>query len=90
MMGACLACAACVGVCGFVCGFLLPQPKKTHQIPTYIQPPRHADEFDLQEELYRSKASHLHRAVHRGSGTTVALKTYRKKKLSVLNRSDWD
>lgn len=36
--------------------------------------------------MYRGRASALFKAVHRASQTLVALKLYRKKKLSVLNR----
>ncbi len=47
---------------------------------------RRLEEFDLHKELYRGKSSLLYMATERASGMRVALKLYRKKKLSTLNR----
>ncbi|KAJ9516181.1 hypothetical protein QJQ45_024610, partial [Haematococcus lacustris] len=44
------------------------------------------DDFDLHKELYRGKTSLLYMATDRKSGMQVALKLYRKRKLSTLNR----
>lgn len=46
---------------------------------------RGVEQFELQKQLYRGKASVLFRALCRQSGTVVALKYYRKRKLSNLN-----
>jgi len=86
------------GQCGYQCGGLLMvmltmgrygtrAPTQTaNHVPIEPNPNRRADEFDLLEEMYRGKTSYLHRARHRISGALVALKTYRKRKLSVLNK----
>lgn len=47
---------------------------------------RRVDDFELHKELYRGKTSLLYSATDRRSGIPVALKLYRKRKLSVLNR----
>lgn len=47
---------------------------------------RRVDDFELHKELYRGKTSLLYSATDRGSGIPVALKLYRKRKLSILNR----
>ncbi len=44
------------------------------------------DDFDLHKELYRGKTSLLYSATDRRSGIPVALKLYRKRKLSTLNK----
>eukprot|EP00798_Chlamydomonas_sp_ICE-L_P005086 gene5086-34884_t len=44
------------------------------------------EDFDLHKELYRGKTSLLYSATCKKSGMHIALKLYRKKKLSVLNR----
>jgi hypothetical protein len=44
------------------------------------------EDFDLHKELYRGKTSLLYSATDRHSGIPVALKLYRKRKLSTLNR----
>ncbi|KAG2429645.1 hypothetical protein HXX76_010873 [Chlamydomonas incerta] len=46
----------------------------------------HVEQFELHKELYRGKTSLLYMATDRISGIQVALKLYRKRKLSVLNR----
>ncbi|KAG2429677.1 hypothetical protein HYH02_014015 [Chlamydomonas schloesseri] len=46
----------------------------------------HVEQFELHKELYRGKTSLLYMATDRISGVQVALKLYRKRKLSVLNR----
>ena len=43
------------------------------------------EDYELVKQLYRGKASLLYRAVCRRSRQTVALKLYRKHKLSTLN-----
>jgi aurora kinase, other len=43
------------------------------------------DDYDLVKQLYRGKASLLYRATCRHSNQPVALKLYRKHKLSTLN-----
>jgi hypothetical protein len=47
---------------------------------------RKLEDFDLHKELYRGKSSLLYMATEKKSGMQVALKLYRKKKLSTLNR----
>jgi len=47
---------------------------------------RHIDDFELGRELYRGKSSLLYKAVHKASGEAVAMKMYRKKRLTVLNK----
>ncbi|EFJ51649.1 aurora like protein kinase [Volvox carteri f. nagariensis] len=47
---------------------------------------RHVEQFELHKELYRGKTSLLYMATDKISGVQVALKLYRKRKLSVLNR----
>ena len=56
--------------------------------PAPFMPVRHrrVEEFDLHKELYRGKTSLLYMATDRRSGILVALKLYRKRKLSTLNR----
>jgi len=44
------------------------------------------EDFDLHKELYRGKCSLLYMATDKQSGQQVALKLYRKRKLSTLNR----
>jgi aurora kinase len=44
------------------------------------------EQFELHKELYRGKTSLLYAATDKQSGIQVALKLYRKRKLSVLNR----
>eukprot|EP00195_Chlamydomonas_chlamydogama_P004613 CAMPEP_0202918608 /NCGR_PEP_ID=MMETSP1392-20130828/73875_1 /ASSEMBLY_ACC=CAM_ASM_000868 /TAXON_ID=225041 /ORGANISM="Chlamydomonas chlamydogama, Strain SAG 11-48b" /LENGTH=478 /DNA_ID=CAMNT_0049611715 /DNA_START=294 /DNA_END=1727 /DNA_ORIENTATION=+ len=44
------------------------------------------EDFELHKELYRGKTSLLYMATDRKSGIQVALKLYRKRKLSTLNR----
>ncbi|GAX80680.1 hypothetical protein CEUSTIGMA_g8115.t1 [Chlamydomonas eustigma] len=44
------------------------------------------EDFDLHKELYRGKSSLLYMATEKKSGMQIALKLYRKKKLSTLNR----
>lgn len=44
------------------------------------------EDFELHKELYRGKTSMLYHATDKQSGTQVALKLYRKRKLSTLNR----
>ncbi|GLI64198.1 hypothetical protein VaNZ11_007390 [Volvox africanus] len=46
----------------------------------------HVEQFELHKELYRGKTSLLYMATDKISGVQVALKLYRKRKLSVLNR----
>lgn len=46
---------------------------------------RCVDDYDLLKQLYRGKASLLYRATCRHSNQPVALKLYRKHKLSTLN-----
>lgn len=46
---------------------------------------RCVEDYELLKQLYRGKASLLYRAVCRRSRQTVALKLYRKHKLSTLN-----
>ena len=46
---------------------------------------RCVDDYDLVKQLYRGKASLLYRATCRHSNQPVALKLYRKHKLSTLN-----
>ncbi len=48
--------------------------------------PWHVDQFDLHERVYKGRCSRLYKATDRRSGMTIALKLYRKHKLSVLNR----
>jgi aurora kinase len=43
------------------------------------------DDYDLEKQLYRGKASLLYSATCRHSGQRVVLKLYRKHKLSELN-----
>lgn len=47
---------------------------------------RRVEDFDLHKELYRGKTSLLYMATDKRSGIQVALKLYRKRKLSTLNR----
>lgn len=47
---------------------------------------RRVEDFDLHKELYRGKTSLLYMATDKKSGTQVALKLYRKRKLSTLNK----
>lgn len=47
---------------------------------------RSLDQFELLDELYKGKISLLHKAVHKASGHYVAIKQYKKKLLSPLNR----
>lgn len=47
---------------------------------------RRVEDFELHKELYRGKTSLLYQATDRKSGTMIALKLYRKRKLSTLNR----
>ncbi len=47
---------------------------------------RRVEDFELHKELYRGKTSLLYMATDKKSGTQVALKLYRKRKLSTLNR----
>lgn len=47
---------------------------------------RKVEDFDLYKELYRGKTSLLYMAKDRRTGLQVALKLYRKRKLSLLNR----
>ena len=47
---------------------------------------RRLEDFDLHKELYRGKSSLLYMATDKKSGQQVALKLYRKRKLSTLNR----
>ena len=54
--------------------------------PTHPADPRAVDNFELHKELYRGKTSLLYMATDKQSGLPVALKLYRKKKLSTLNR----
>ena len=49
---------------------------------------RRLEDFDLHKELYRGKSSLLYMATDKLSGQQVALKLYRKRKLSTLNRSE--
>ncbi|KAF8072823.1 aurka-a [Scenedesmus sp. PABB004] len=44
------------------------------------------EQFELRRELYRGRCSQLHEARDRGSGLTLAVKSYRKAALSPLNR----
>ena len=46
---------------------------------------RSLDDYDLEKQLYRGKASLLYSATCRHSGLRVVLKLYRKHKLSELN-----
>ena len=46
---------------------------------------RSLDDYDLEKQLYRGKASLLYSATCRQSGLRVVLKLYRKHKLSELN-----
>ncbi|MEW5298547.1 MAG: hypothetical protein WDW38_000717 [Sanguina aurantia] len=48
--------------------------------------PWRVEDFELHKELYRGKTSLLYQATDRKSGTMIALKLYRKRKLSTLNR----
>jgi aurora kinase len=48
---------------------------------------RRVEDFDLHKELYRGKTSLLYMATDKKSGMQVALKLYRKRKLSTLNKS---
>ena len=43
------------------------------------------EDFELQKQLYKGKASLLYKAICRLSGLPVALKLYRKQRLSALN-----
>ena len=43
------------------------------------------EDYELHKQLYKGKASLLYRATCRLSGTLVALKLYRKARLSELN-----
>lgn len=43
------------------------------------------EDFELQRQLYKGKASLLYKAICRLSGLPVALKLYRKQRLSALN-----
>lgn len=52
---------------------------------TVLNPRRCVDDYDLVKQLYRGKASLLYRATCRHSNQPVALKLYRKHKLSTLN-----
>eukprot|EP00879_Flechtneria_rotunda_P020486 GHRR01021554.1.p1 GENE.GHRR01021554.1~~GHRR01021554.1.p1 ORF type:complete len:180 (+),score=55.48 GHRR01021554.1:123-662(+) len=45
------------------------------------------DQFELLTELYRGKTSALHEAIDARSGLRVAIKQYRKSRLSALNRA---
>lgn len=47
---------------------------------------RRVEDYELHKELYRGKTSMLYMATCRRSGICIALKLYRKKKLSTLNR----
>lgn len=47
--------------------------------------PWRVEDFDLTKQLYKGKASLLFRGTCRMSGTPVALKFYRKSRLSALN-----
>ena len=49
---------------------------------------RRLEDFDLHKELYRGKSSLLYMATDKQSGQQVALKLYRKRKLSTLNRCE--
>jgi aurora kinase len=44
------------------------------------------EDFDLHKELYRGKTSLVYMATDKQSGVQVALKLYRKRKLSTMNR----
>eukprot|EP00983_Pelagomonas_calceolata_P133495 1161969-Pelagomonas_calceolata.AAC.4 len=44
------------------------------------------EDFDLHKELYRGKTSLVYMATDKQSGIQVALKLYRKRKLSTMNR----
>lgn len=54
------------------------------RVPTHLAC-RVVDDFLLAKQLYKGKASVLFQAVCRRSTNTVALKLYRKHKLSQLN-----
>lgn len=47
---------------------------------------RRVEDFDLHKELYRGKTSLVYMATDKQSGIQVALKLYRKRKLSTMNR----
>ena len=49
------------------------------------QGPWRVDDFELHKQVYKGKASLLYRATCRLSGLPVALKLYRKGRLSALN-----
>ena len=50
-----------------------------------IESLRNVEQFDLHERVYKGKSSRLYSATDRKSGTPIALKLYRKDKLSALN-----
>jgi len=47
---------------------------------------RRVEDFDLHKELYRGKTSLVYMATDKQSGMQVALKLYRKRKLSTMNK----
>lgn len=53
---------------------------------TLARPEWRVEDFELHKELYRGKTSLLYMATDKRSGMQVALKLYRKRKLSTLNR----
>ncbi|KAG2490371.1 hypothetical protein HYH03_011173 [Edaphochlamys debaryana] len=57
-----------------------------HLPPAMARSDWQVEQFELHKELYRGKTSLLYMATDRQSGTQVALKLYRKRKLSILNR----
>ena len=61
-------------------------PRGVHLLPHHPRPiHRSLDDYDLEKQLYRGKASLLYSATCRHSGQRVVLKLYRKHKLSELN-----
>ena len=53
--------------------------------PMRRQGPWRVEDFELHRQVYKGKASLLYRATCRMSGQPVALKLYRKARLSTLN-----
>jgi hypothetical protein len=67
-------------------GHLLTTTLTEHALPIMVLVCRRLEEFQLQEALYRGKTSLLYHAIDKRSGMEVALKLYRKRKLSTLNK----
>jgi len=58
----------------------------SHPVVWYVRARRRVEDFDLHKELYRGKTSLVYMATDKQSGVQVALKLYRKRKLSTMNR----